>query len=67
MEDQNILSGVDVVRAWKDSEYKFSLTGEQQSALPEAPANLDDLSDEELEEIAGGTIIITAYCPIKPA
>jgi mersacidin/lichenicidin family type 2 lantibiotic len=49
-----ILNGVDIVRAWKDEEYRASLSDEQRAALPQSPAELDELSDEQLEDIAGG-------------
>lgn len=62
--EENILNGVDVVRAWKDADYRSSLTSEQRDALPPTPANLDELSDEELEEVAGG-VVVTYKCPVQ--
>jgi mersacidin/lichenicidin family type 2 lantibiotic len=58
MEKPAILNGVDVVRAWKDEEYRASLSEEQVAALPARPADLDELSDEQLEDIAGGWTVI---------
>ena len=49
-----ILSPEEIVRAWKDEEYRDSLTEEQREALPPAPSEIAELSDEELEEVAGG-------------
>lgn len=48
------LKGVDVSRALKDSDYRATLTAEQQSALSEI-MNDPELSDEDLEEVAGGS------------
>ncbi|MCI0661246.1 MAG: mersacidin/lichenicidin family type 2 lantibiotic [Acidobacteria bacterium] len=52
------MTNLDVVRAWKDDEYHSSLSDEDRQNLPENPAGLVELSDEELGEANGGTIII---------
>ena len=43
----------DVIRAWKDSEYRNSLSREQRAMLPETPA-LVELDDFDLDAVAGG-------------
>jgi mersacidin/lichenicidin family type 2 lantibiotic len=43
----------DTVRAWKDPRYRRSLTPAQLAALPEHPAGLVELTDDDLR-IAGG-------------
>jgi mersacidin/lichenicidin family type 2 lantibiotic len=43
-----------VIRAWKDEEYRASLTEEERALIPEHPAGLGELSDVELEQLAGG-------------
>ncbi|RCJ19620.1 hypothetical protein A6770_05620 [Nostoc minutum NIES-26] len=48
------ISDIDVVRAWKDEEYRSSLTEAQRAQLPENPAGLIDIMDEETNEIIGG-------------
>lgn len=48
------LVGVDVVRAWKDEEYRSSLTPEQLVALPPNPAGEIEMTDAELEQASGG-------------
>jgi mersacidin/lichenicidin family type 2 lantibiotic len=56
---------VDVVRAWKDEAYRASLTAEERSLIPENPAGVVELSDAELEGIAGGktdSTVVTACC-----
>jgi len=47
------ISGKDVIRAWKDAEYRESLSVEDRAALPNHPAGLVDLSDAELEMVRG--------------
>jgi mersacidin/lichenicidin family type 2 lantibiotic len=51
---RTIMSQQDIIRAWKDRNYRESLSEEQRSQLPENPAGIADLSDEVLETIAGG-------------
>ena len=50
------MSKKDVVRAWKDAEYRNSLTAEELAALPENPAGATELPDAELENAAGGAV-----------
>jgi mersacidin/lichenicidin family type 2 lantibiotic len=47
---------MDIIRAWKDEEYRLSLTEEQCAQLPDNPAGLAgmELSDDDLENIVGG-------------
>jgi mersacidin/lichenicidin family type 2 lantibiotic len=45
----------DVVRAWKDEEYRLSLDEAERVQLPENPVGLVELPDGELEAVAGGT------------
>jgi mersacidin/lichenicidin family type 2 lantibiotic len=59
MWEGDIMSNVDVVRAWKDAEYRRSLTEEQRALLPEHPAGLIELHDEEMKGVLGGT---GAFC-----
>jgi mersacidin/lichenicidin family type 2 lantibiotic len=47
------ISGKDVIRAWKDADYRESLSAEDRAALPNHPAGLVDLSDAELEMVRG--------------
>jgi mersacidin/lichenicidin family type 2 lantibiotic len=52
----------EIVRAWKDEEYRNSLTPEQRLALLPNPAGVVELEDEALEEAAGGFPIHTILC-----
>jgi mersacidin/lichenicidin family type 2 lantibiotic len=50
-----LLSHDEIVRAWKDEEYRNSLTeAQRQYAGENYPAGEMELSDEELEHISGG-------------
>jgi mersacidin/lichenicidin family type 2 lantibiotic len=44
---------IDIVRAWKDEEYRMSLSEAEQSQIPPCPAGIIDLSDADLDDIAG--------------
>jgi mersacidin/lichenicidin family type 2 lantibiotic len=59
-----MLSIQDIVSAWKDEDFRNSLSEEQLAQLPENPAGILELDDEEMENINGGAPAITAdtYC-----
>ena len=48
------MSNLDVIRAWKDAEYRNSLSEAERAQLPLHPAGLIELSDVELDAAAGG-------------
>lgn len=56
---------VDVVRAWKDAEYRQSLTPEQLAQLPDNPAGSIDLVDAGFDAEHGtvGRRLFTTDCP----
>ena len=45
---------IDVVRAWRDEEYRNSLTPEELASLPENPAGLAVVQDSVLRSVTGG-------------
>jgi mersacidin/lichenicidin family type 2 lantibiotic len=47
---------VDIVRAWKDDAYLASLSEAERALVPSNPAGTVELTDEELEGIAGGLL-----------
>jgi mersacidin/lichenicidin family type 2 lantibiotic len=49
------MSNVDVVRAWKDRDYRQSLSEAQQSALPAHPAGVIELAEDDLQGVGGYT------------
>jgi mersacidin/lichenicidin family type 2 lantibiotic len=57
------MSHENIVRAWKDLEYRLSLSAAERAQLPDHPAGLVELPEKELEPLAGGTGI---YCAIVP-
>jgi mersacidin/lichenicidin family type 2 lantibiotic len=47
---------VDIARAWKDPEYRKSLTAEELASLPPNPAGSPEISEAELGRVSGGMI-----------
>ena len=45
---------LDVVRAWKDEDYRMSLSEAERKMLPGNPAGLIEISDSELGAVGGG-------------
>ena len=58
------MSNIDVIRAWKETKYRNSLSQQERAGLPEHPAGVIDLSDTELENVAGGSTeyLLTLGC-----
>ena len=52
-----------IIRAWKDPEFRASLSSEERSALPECPAGpaFTELNESELEETVGGGVLQVAF------
>ena len=50
------MSKLDIVRAWKDEEYVNSLTDMQRAMVPQNPAGIIELTDEDLHGAGGGQI-----------
>lgn len=48
------MSHEDIIRAWKDEEYRNSLSEEQRAQLPQNPAGMLELTNEVMQTIAGG-------------
>ncbi|HEY7124231.1 MAG TPA: mersacidin/lichenicidin family type 2 lantibiotic [Ktedonobacterales bacterium] len=72
------MSNVDIVRAWKDAEYRQGLSAEEQTLLPEHPAGAIELPDEDLAQVAGAVsgedcftfpnhcLTFVRICPVIP-
>jgi len=56
------MSKGDIVRAWRDVEYRQSLSAEEQALLPEHPAGAIELADEDLPRVAGA-FATWSVCP----
>jgi mersacidin/lichenicidin family type 2 lantibiotic len=48
------MSHLDVIRAWKDEEYRLSLSEAERALLPAHPAGFIGLTDVEMYAIGGG-------------
>lgn len=44
---------IDLIRAWKDEEYRNSLNEAELANLPQNPAGMMDLTEEDLETVSG--------------
>ena len=49
------MSKLDIIRAWKDEEYFNRLSESERSLLPQNPAGVIELSEEDLLQAEGGT------------
>ena len=51
------MSEVNIIRAWKDAEYRRSLTDEQRARVPAHPSGAIEFQDRSFEEgIAGSSL-----------
>ena len=57
------MSKFDIVRAWKDAEYRQSLSSEEQELLPEHPAGSIELTDGQLQQAAGASVVPASQGP----
>jgi mersacidin/lichenicidin family type 2 lantibiotic len=61
------MKNVDVIRAWKNEEYRLSMNDAQRSMVPPNPAGMIELSDAELGDSSGrafpGSFWCSAICP----
>jgi mersacidin/lichenicidin family type 2 lantibiotic len=60
------MQNTDIVRAWKDAEFRAGLSPEERALLPENPAGLVELTDEALEDIVGGGSCLCWSCDAPP-
>jgi mersacidin/lichenicidin family type 2 lantibiotic len=47
---------IDIARAWKDPEYRKTLTPEELASIPPNPAGPAELTNEQLEQVTGGSV-----------
>jgi mersacidin/lichenicidin family type 2 lantibiotic len=48
------MSAINIIRAWKDEEYRLSLSEAERASLPDHPAGAIELPDALLDGVAGG-------------
>lgn len=58
------MTKLEVIRAWKDEEYRNSLSESDRALLPQDPAGVVELSDLDLRGAEGGTPTVTMTVPI---
>ncbi len=51
------MNSVEIVRSWKDEEYRSGLIADERELLPRDPAGSIELSDDQLMNVGGGTPI----------
>lgn len=56
----------DVIRAWKDAEFRAQLSEEERALLPQNPAGLVQLTDEALQDVVGGASCLCWSCDNPP-
>ncbi len=56
------MNTVNLIRAWKDADYRNSLSAAALAALPQHPAGLVELPEEEMAVVAGGRSYFTGTC-----
>jgi len=56
------MNTINLIRAWKDAEYRATLSAEELAALPQHPAGLVELPEEEMAAVAGGRSYFTGTC-----
>jgi mersacidin/lichenicidin family type 2 lantibiotic len=56
-----------VIQSWKDEDFRASLPDSEQALLPDNPAGLVELTDEELQQLdlAGGNPIASAILVVS--
>ncbi len=50
------MSVENIIRAWKDEDFRRRLSAAERASLPEHPAGLIDLTAAELDALTGGAI-----------
>ena len=48
---------IDTIRAWKDEDYRLSLSKAELAMLPENPAGVTELTEDQMGSLEGGTFL----------
>ena len=51
-----------IIRAWKDEDFRHNLSAAERAKLPEHPAGLIDLTAAELDALTGGAVSGLSDC-----
>ena len=54
-----------IIRSWRDPEYRESLTAAERELLPDHPAAAIELADEELTLAEGSKVVAQGAIPIS--
>jgi mersacidin/lichenicidin family type 2 lantibiotic len=57
------MSHPNIIRAWKDAEYRLSLSEAERALLPDHPAGLIELTEADMNQIDGG-LAVAGCCRI---
>lgn len=49
------MKNLDVIRAWKDEEYRLSMSDEERAMMPANPAGFLELTETDLADVGGGS------------
>ena len=49
------MTNQEIIRSWKDEDYLLNLSNQERAILPDNPAGLTELTDEDLVDVDGGT------------
>jgi mersacidin/lichenicidin family type 2 lantibiotic len=52
------MSNKNIIRAWKDEDYRLSLSEAERALLPEHPAGLIELAGAEMDGVGGGGYVV---------
>ena len=55
-----------IIRSWKDEDFRKTLSAKAPLPEPEDPAGDNELSDDDLEDVAGGVDTSPLCVPDKP-
>jgi mersacidin/lichenicidin family type 2 lantibiotic len=51
---ENAMARFKIIHAWKDTEYRLSLSEAERAQLPDHPAGTVELTDADLDAVVGG-------------
>jgi mersacidin/lichenicidin family type 2 lantibiotic len=55
---EKIMTNQEIVRSWKDEDYLLNLSSRERAYLPDNPAGLTELTDEDLLNVDGGSTVV---------